>query len=76
MGSDVGERNHEMILHRIATASCKAAVKGNQLLTEKEAEALLQELLSLENPYMCPHGRPTLITMTKSEIEKKFKRIV
>ena len=76
MGSDVGERNHEMILHRIATASCKAAVKGNQLLTEKEAEALLKELLSLENPYMCPHGRPTLITMTKSEIEKKFKRIV
>ncbi len=76
MGSDVGERNHEMILHRIATASCKAAVKGNQLLTEKEAEVLLQELLSLENPYMCPHGRPTLIAMTKSEIEKKFKRIV
>ena len=76
LGQDVSERNHEMILHKIATASCKAAVKGSQLLTEMEAEALLKELLTLENPYMCPHGRPTLIAMTKSEIEKRFKRIV
>ena len=76
MGSDVNERNHELILQKIATASCKAAVKGNQQISQKEAEVLLQELMTLENPYMCPHGRPTLITMTKNEIEKKFRRIV
>ena len=76
MGSDVNERNHELILQKIATASCKAAVKGNQQISQKEAEVLLQELMTLENPYMCPHGRPTLITMTRNEIEKKFRRIV
>ncbi len=66
----------ESIRMKIATASCKAAVKGNTRLSKAEAEALIDELLSLENPYHCPHGRPTMITMSKYELEKKFKRIV
>lgn len=64
------------IRNKIATAACKAAVKGNMKLTKAEAEALIDELLSLENPYNCPHGRPTIISMSKYELEKKFKRIV
>ena len=66
----------ELILDRIATMSCKAAVKGNMCLSEAEARALIDELMTLENPYHCPHGRPVIISMTKQEIEKKFKRIV
>ena len=62
--------------HRIATMACKAAVKGRQHISVKEMEALTDELLTLENPYNCPHGRPTMIVLSKSEIEKKFKRIV
>lgn len=61
---------------RIATMACKAAVKGNSRMSAAEADALIDELLSLENPYNCPHGRPTMITMSKYELEKKFKRIV
>ncbi|MGN0334711.1 MAG: DNA mismatch repair endonuclease MutL [Lachnospiraceae bacterium] len=68
--------NADLILERIASMSCKAAVKGNQKLSGMEAEALIKELLTLENPYRCPHGRPTIISMSKYEIEKKFKRIV
>lgn len=64
------------ILYKIASMSCKAAVKGNMHLTFDEARALIGELLSLDNPYHCPHGRPTMIVMPKNEIEKKFKRIV
>ncbi len=56
--------------------SCKAAVKGNNKLSVSEAEALIGQLLKLENPYHCPHGRPTIISMSKYEIEKKFKRIL
>ena len=56
--------------------SCKAAVKGNMQLSEEEARALIRELLTLDNPYHCPHGRPTMIIMTKDEVEKKFGRIV
>ena len=66
----------ESIRIRIATMACKAAVKGNMQLTRQEAEQLIDELLTLDNPYHCPHGRPTIISMTKYEIEKKFKRIV
>lgn len=69
-------RNTQMILEKIASMSCKAAVKGNQRMSAAEAKALIEELLTLENPYNCPHGRPTIISMTKQEIEKKFKRIV
>lgn len=65
-----------VIEEKIASMSCKAAVKGNNLLKPAEAEALIDELLTLENPYNCPHGRPTIIAMTKAEMDKKFKRIV
>lgn len=75
--SDIGGRDApEAILEKVASMSCKAAVKGNMHLGQPEAEALIGELLSLENPYHCPHGRPTVISMTKYEIEKKFKRII
>ncbi|MCH5262608.1 MAG: DNA mismatch repair endonuclease MutL [Lachnospiraceae bacterium] len=66
----------ESIRIRIATMACKAAVKGNMRLDRQEAEQLIDELLTLDNPYHCPHGRPTIISMTKYELEKKFKRIV
>ena len=66
----------ESINDRIATMSCKAAVKGNNRLSAREAEALIDELLNLENPYNCPHGRPTIVSMSQYELEKKFKRIV
>lgn len=65
-----------VIEEKIASMSCKAAVKGNNPLKPAEAEALIDELLTLENPYNCPHGRPTIIAMTKAEMDKKFKRIV
>lgn len=64
------------IYDRIATMSCKAAVKGNNTLSYKEAHELLSKLMSLDNPFNCPHGRPTMIKMSKYELEKKFKRIV
>lgn len=64
-----------MIADKIATMACKASVKGNQRLTVEEADALIDELLTLESPFTCPHGRPTIISMTQTEIEKKFKRI-
>ena len=66
----------EMIWNKVATASCKAAIKGNQRISAAEVETLIKELLTLENPYHCPHGRPTMISMSKYEIEKKFKRIL
>lgn len=65
-----------VVEEKIASMSCKAAVKGNNLLRQEEAEALIDELLTLENPYNCPHGRPTIVEMTKTEMERKFKRIV
>lgn len=65
-----------VVEEKIASMSCKAAVKGNQLLSAPEAERLIDELLTLENPYNCPHGRPTIIAMSKAEMDKKFKRIV
>ena len=61
---------------KIASMSCKAAVKGNNRLSVQEAQELIDELLTLENPYNCPHGRPTIIAMSRTEMEKKFKRIV
>ena len=75
--SDVSERaSDQIVLEKIASMSCKAAVKGNSHLSSAEADALIGELLTLENPYNCPHGRPTIITMTKYEMEKKFKRVL
>ena len=64
------------IIAKIASMSCKAAVKGNSLLSVKEAEALIKELLELDNPYHCPHGRPTMIAFSQADMDKKFKRIV
>ncbi len=74
--SEGRKQTPELITHRIATAACKAAVKGNQMLSVAEADKLIDELLGPENPYHCPHGRPTIVSMTKYELEKKFKRIV
>ena len=65
-----------LIIEKTASMSCKAAIKGNQHISLAEAEALLDELFSLENPYNCPHGRPTIIELTKTELERRFKRIV
>ena len=67
--------NLKAVEEKIASMSCKAAVKGNNRLSRAEAEALIDELLTLDNPYNCPHGRPTIISMTRTELEKKFKRI-
>ena len=71
-----GKDAPNLITEKVASMSCKAAVKGHDHLSRQEAEQLIDELLELENPYHCPHGRPTIISMTKYEIEKKFKRIV
>lgn len=71
-----GRVSGETIKSRIATMACKAAVKGNNRLQPAEVKELVRELLTLENPYNCPHGRPTMISMSKYELEKKFKRIV
>ena len=74
--SDSSKDALDIFASRLATMACKAAVKGNNRLSMEEAEKLLDELMTLENPYHCPHGRPTIISMTKTEMEKKFKRIV
>lgn len=71
-----GREAPELILEKVASMSCKAAIKGGNHISRPEAEQLIDELLTLENPYHCPHGRPTIISMTKYEIERKFKRIV
>ena len=76
--SDEINRNQaaDIIDEKVASMSCKAAVKGNMKLSATEVDALIGELLTLDNPYHCPHGRPTIIAMSKRELEKKFKRIV
>ncbi len=66
----------DVLNDKIASMACKSAVKGNTTMTIEEANALLKELMTLENPYNCPHGRPTIVTMSKYEMDKKFKRIV
>ena len=66
----------EILLEKVASMSCKAAVKGNSRLPAMQMHELLKQLMTLENPYHCPHGRPTMISMTKTELEKRFKRIV
>ena len=70
------DRTPDVINYKIASMACKASVKGNTKMTVMEMEALLDELLTLDNPYNCPHGRPTIISMTRYEIDKKFKRVV
>ena len=76
LSEDTALENSEMIYEKIASMSCKAAVKGNHQMNEAEANELIDQLLQLDNPYACPHGRPTIISMSKYELEKKFKRIV
>lgn len=76
LGGEFERMRGDVIGDKIATMACKAAVKGNMRISAKEADALIEELLSAENPYTCPHGRPTIISMTKTDLEKKFKRIV
>jgi len=74
--NDITKLNSEVLMDRLATMACKAAVKGNNTMTYSEAKNLIDQLLELDNPYNCPHGRPTIISMTKNELEKKFKRIL
>ena len=66
----------DVIQEKIASMACKSAVKGNQTISVYEMKELLEQLFELDNPYHCPHGRPTIISMSKTELEKKFKRIV
>ena len=73
---DSFDAKKELLYDKIASMSCKAAVKGNMRLSDTEAKDLICQLMELENPYHCPHGRPTIIRMSKQEIEKKFKRIL
>lgn len=68
--------NPQMVYEKVASMSCKAAVKGNHQMSSMEADKLIDQLLDLENPYACPHGRPTIISMSRYELEKKFKRIL
>ena len=74
--NESGKMVPDIITEKIASMSCKAAVKGNSKLSYNEADRLISQLLTLENPYNCPHGRPTIISMSKYELEKKFKRII
>lgn len=69
-------KNADVLLEKVASLSCKAAVKGNHRMSEAEAKQLISDMLTLDNPYHCPHGRPTTISMSKYELERKFKRIV
>ena len=76
LGSISDKDAPELVMEKVASMSCKAAVKGNQKLSRPEIEALIGELLTLENPYHCPHGRPVIVSMSRYEIEKKFKRVL
>ena len=76
LGGEGAKDAFDLFTARLATMACKSAVKGNHQMSALEADKLIDELLTLDNPYNCPHGRPTIIAMTKTEIEKKFKRIL
>lgn len=76
LSEDMSVHNPDIIYEKIASMSCKAAVKGRHAMSAAEADRLIDQLLELENPYACPHGRPTIISMSRYELEKKFKRIV
>ena len=74
--NNAGYMSNDVFISKLATMACKAAIKGNTTISFQEADALIDELLNLENPYTCPHGRPTIISMSQTELDKKFKRIV
>ena len=76
LADEVTGVTEDIFVHKIATMGCKAAVKGNQKITVQEVETLIDRLMSLKDPYTCPHGRPTIIKVTKAEMDRKFKRIV
>lgn len=76
LSNESGKMSPDILTDKIASMSCKAAVKGNSRISFREADELITQLLSLENPYNCPHGRTTIISMSKYELEKKFKRII
>ena len=76
LSEEAGARIPELLIEKTASMSCKVAVKGNQHLSKEEAEKLLDEMFSLENPYNCPHGRPTVIRITRQELERRFRRIL
>lgn len=76
LSNESAKMSPDILTDKIASMSCKAAVKGNNRMSFREADELITQLLSLENPYNCPHGRPTIISMSKYELEKKFKRII
>ncbi len=72
-----GVRETPDIINKImASVACKSAVKGGDMISREEMDKILDELLTLENPYHCPHGRPTMFSLSRTELEKKFKRIV
>ena len=76
LSHESGLKDPDVITAKLASMACKASVKGNMHMTKEEMSALIDELLTLDNPYNCPHGRPTIVSMSKYEIDKKFKRIV
>lgn len=76
LDSNMGSLTNDTINDRIATMSCKAAIKGNMAISEREANELVSTLLTLDDPFNCPHGRPTMIEISKKDMERKFKRIV
>ncbi len=76
LSSGVSGVTQDIFVHKLATMGCKSAIKGNQRISVPEVEQLLRELLTLDNPYTCPHGRPTIIRITKDEMDKRFRRIV
>lgn len=73
---NVGYMSNDVFIRKLSTMACKASIKGNMHISFAEADALIDQLLQLDNPYTCPHGRPTIISISESELEKKFKRIV
>ena len=76
LADDVTGLTEDIFVRKLASMGCKAAIKGNQKISEQEVTELIEKLMKLDNPYTCPHGRPTIIKMTKEELDKKFKRIV
>ena len=76
LSENSGKATIDVFISKLSTMACKASIKGNTPISFKEADALIDQLMKLENPYTCPHGRPTIISMTETELEKKFKRIV
>ncbi len=73
---NAGYMSNDVFVKKLSTMACKAAIKGNMRISPQEADALIEQLLNLENPYTCPHGRPTIISMSERELEKKFKRVL